>query len=222
MSEFYKMEPQVWDRNTDDLSLEQEAAYLRVCNAIYGSDQPIRENYRMLAGMFRCAERKAKRLLAELIAAGKLTVVDGWIINERAVEDVSVRRALRVQRQLAGHAGGIESGKSRAKSLKGNDTSEASASTRKEEEKKRKEEKDLLPSDSGKKKPEIIRHPTWRKGLSFGEEVARQRVYDWAKAEGERPAGIIAAASYAAALQREGILTAAEAAWIADHDRVTA
>jgi uncharacterized protein YdaU (DUF1376 family) len=134
LSEFYKMEPLRWDRGTDDLTLEQEAAYLRVCNAIYAADQPIRENYRLLAGMWRCNERKAKRLLAEVIATGKLRVEGGWIINEKAVEDVSKRRELRVKRQLAGHSGGIESGKSRAKPRGNKETTEASASTRKEVE----------------------------------------------------------------------------------------
>jgi uncharacterized protein YdaU (DUF1376 family) len=128
------MEPLRWDRGTDDLTLEQEAAYLRVCNAIYAADQPIRENYRMLSGMWRCNERKAKRLLAELVEAGKLHVEGGWIINEKAVEDVSKRRALRVKRQLAGHSGGIESGKSRANPPETKEKPEASASTRKEVE----------------------------------------------------------------------------------------
>lgn len=137
MSEWYKFEPLAWDRGTDNLTLEQEAAFLRVCNAIYASDQPIAENYRVLGGLWRCNERKSKRLLSELIEAGKLTVVDGLIHNERAVYDVSIRRELRVKRQLAGVRGGIESGKSRAKALKNNDTGQASGSTR--EEKKREE-----------------------------------------------------------------------------------
>lgn len=135
MSEFYKMEPLKWDRGTDNLTLEQEAAYLRICNAIYAADQPIAANLRTLAGMWRCNERKAKRLLAELIAAGKVAVCDGWISNEKAMADVEKRRELRVKRQLAGHSGGIESGKSRAKPLEIKETDEANGSSRKEVEK---------------------------------------------------------------------------------------
>jgi uncharacterized protein YdaU (DUF1376 family) len=134
MSEFYKMNPLAWDRGTDDLTLEQEAAYLRVCNAIYAADQPIRANMRVLAGMWRCNERRAKRLLSELVAAEKLAVEDGWIVNERALDDVSKRRALRVERASAGRLGGIESGKSRSKVLQNNEITEAIGSTRKEEE----------------------------------------------------------------------------------------
>lgn len=81
MSEFYKMEPLAWDRGTDNLTLEQEAAYLRICNAIYAADQAIRENYRVLAGMWRCNERKAKRLLSELVEAGKIQIEDGFIFS---------------------------------------------------------------------------------------------------------------------------------------------
>lgn len=134
MSEFYRMEPLHWDRGTDNLTLEQEAAYLRICNAIYAADQPIAENYRALAGMWRCNERKAKRLLAELLAAGKVYVEAGWIKNDKALKDVSTRLELRVKRQLAGRSGGIESGKARSKPLEINETAEASASTRKEVE----------------------------------------------------------------------------------------
>lgn len=135
MSEFYKMEPLKWDRGTDNLTLEQEAAYLRICNAIYAADQPIAENYRALAGMWRCNERRAKRLLAELVDAGKVYVEAGWIKNDKAISDVAMRLELRVKRQLAGHSGGIESGKSRAKALENKETHEANGSTRKEVEK---------------------------------------------------------------------------------------
>ena len=36
MSSFYKMEPAAWDFGTADLTLEQEAAYLRIVNARRG------------------------------------------------------------------------------------------------------------------------------------------------------------------------------------------
>lgn len=85
MSEFYKMQPLNWDRGTDNLTLEQEAAFLRSCNAIYAADQPIAANYRVLARMWRCNERKAKRLLAELVDTGKVIVSGGFITFERQI-----------------------------------------------------------------------------------------------------------------------------------------
>lgn len=170
MSEFYKMFPQKWDRNTDNLTLEQEAAYLRLCNAMYAADQAIAENYRVLAGLWRCNERKAKRLLRELEQAGKVTVQDGWIGNEFVMNDVSKRRELRMERQSAGHRGGIESGKSRSKPLKNNETGEASASTRKEEKRREAEEKKEEPNGSSKKGSRI--DPAWEPGeeeISYAE-----------------------------------------------------
>ncbi len=34
-TEFYKMEYEAWDEGTDDLTLEQEGAYLRLCHQMY-------------------------------------------------------------------------------------------------------------------------------------------------------------------------------------------
>lgn len=137
MAEYYKFEIANWDEGTAMLTLEQEAAYLRVVNAIRLKDQPLTFNMFALCGIWRCNERKAKRLLDELVAAGKLRIEDGKIINDKAVEDASNLRRLRADRASAGRRGGVESGKSRAKALENQDTVEAIASTR--EEKRREE-----------------------------------------------------------------------------------
>lgn len=139
MAEYYKHEIAKWNVATDDLTLEQEAAYHRVVATIRLYERPFRHNLRVLSGLWRCNERKAKRLLDELIEAGKLTIEDGFIIDEKAVDDASTLRRTRIDKQLAGHLGGIESGKSRRKSLESRDTGEAPALTR--EEKAREEEK---------------------------------------------------------------------------------
>jgi hypothetical protein len=140
MAEFYKFHIGDWNVGTDDLTLEQEAALLRVVNATRLYDQPIKHNLFVLAGLWRCNERKAKRLLEELVAAGKVTVEGGEIVNRRAVDDASTLRRLRVDRASAGSRGGVESAKSRAKARENNDTSQTSASTR--EEKRREEKKE--------------------------------------------------------------------------------
>lgn len=130
MSDWYKMNPVDWNDGTDDLTLEQEAAYLRICHAIYITERPIRENWFVIAGLLRCSDRKAKRLVSELIEAGKLVAEDGHIFNRRAMDEVSTRRGLSVDRSSAGRRGGIESGKSRSKLLKNNDSDEAIASSK--------------------------------------------------------------------------------------------
>ena len=92
MRGFYKMNPVDWNLGTDELTLEQEAAYLRVCNAIYIAEQSIPNNPRVLSGLFRCSPGKAKRLLKELIDAGKLAIEDSKIVNQRAMNELSTRR----------------------------------------------------------------------------------------------------------------------------------
>lgn len=116
----------------DNLSREQEAAFLRVVNAIRLSEQPITYNIFVLCGLWRCNERKAKRILAELVEAGKLKIEAGKIINEKAVDDASTLARLRVDRASAGSRGGIESGNTRRKSLENEETGEGYPSTREE------------------------------------------------------------------------------------------
>lgn len=137
MSDWYKMNPVDWNDGTDDLTLEQEAAYLRICHAIYITERAVRDNPFVIAGLLRCNERKAKRILAELIEAGKLVIEDGHISNRRAVEEVSNRNQTRTERKSAGSRGGVESGKARAKALKDNEQGQAIASTPNEPDKRR-------------------------------------------------------------------------------------
>ncbi len=140
MTDWYKMDPIDWNDGTDDLTLEQEGAYLRICNAIYISGRPIRDNGFVVAGLFRCNERRAKRLLLELVEAGKITVENGLISNRRAIDEVSNRDRIRMERKSAGSRGGVNSGNTRRNALKSNEMGEAIASTSDEPDKIRVEE----------------------------------------------------------------------------------
>lgn len=149
MAEFYKFEIANWNEGTANLTLEQEAAYLRVVNAIRLADQPLTFNKFVLCGLWRCNDRKAERLLRELVDAGKVKIEGGKIVNDKAVDDASTLRRLRADRASAGRRGGIESAKTRAKSLENNNTCQAIASTR--EEKRREEEKEEANASSKKR-----------------------------------------------------------------------
>lgn len=140
MSDWYKMNPFDWNDGTEELTLEQEAAYLRICHAIYISERPIRDNGFVVAGLLRCNERKAKRLVSELFALGKITIEGGLISNRRAAEEVSIRIRTRIERKSAGSRGGIESVKTRVKSLENNEVVGTFASTHVEPDKRRLEE----------------------------------------------------------------------------------
>lgn len=87
MSSYYKMDPAAWDFGTAELTLEEEAAYLRIVNAIHKHDGPVPNNDRVLAGLFRTSTRKARALVDALVASGKVTVEDGKIWNDRAPEE---------------------------------------------------------------------------------------------------------------------------------------
>lgn len=133
MSSFYKMDPAAWDFGTSGLSLEEEAAYLRIVNAICKHDAPVPHNDRVLAGMFRCSTRKARALLSALIDAGKVFIEDGKIWNERARSELVQRQLASISASESGAKGGRKSGEARRKSLKENNRPQADPSTRIEE-----------------------------------------------------------------------------------------
>lgn len=133
MSDWYKMFPIDWNDGTTNLTLEQEAAYLRICNAIYMTGGPIPNNKFVLAGLFRCDARRALRLLNDLIEAEKVIVEGASIRNRRADDELSNRQRIANDRQTAGKRGGIASGIARSKSLKNGDAREARPSSQSNE-----------------------------------------------------------------------------------------
>ena len=164
MTEFYKMDPAAWDFGTAELSLEEEAAYLRIVNAIHKHKGPVPNNDRVLAGMFRVSTRKARSLLDALVMAGKLTVEDGKIWNFRARSDLVQRGFVSSSRAESGAKGGRTKAERSSNPLKTNETGLAIASPREE---KRREEKSIEkeePIGSSKKsgrKPEVPIPENW-------------------------------------------------------------
>ncbi len=133
MSGFYKMDPAAWDFGTADLSLEQEAAFLRIINAIHKHDAGVPDNDRVLAGLFRTSTRKARALIDALIEAGKVVIEDGKIWNDRARSELVQRGFVTISRAESGAKGGRKRADNAAKSLKNNDPPQAIASSRIEE-----------------------------------------------------------------------------------------
>ena len=170
MSSFYKMDPAAWDFGTTNLSLEEEAAYLRIVNAIHKHDQPLPDNDRVLAGMFRCSTRKARALVAALVAAGKIQNVDGKIINEKAISDLVHRGLVSGSIAESGAKGGRTRAENAAKALENKDQAQAIASSRIEENREEKEE----PNGSSKKRAVRLTED-WQLPRPWGE---------WAIAEG--------------------------------------
>jgi uncharacterized protein YdaU (DUF1376 family) len=141
VSDFYKMDPGDWDFGTASLTLEEEAAYLRIVNAIHKHKGPVPDVDRVLAGMFRTSTRKARALVAALVAAEKLVIEGGKIWNERARSDLVQRGFVSISRAESGAKGGRTRAENAAKALENNDTGQANASSR--EEKRREEKKEI-------------------------------------------------------------------------------
>jgi uncharacterized protein YdaU (DUF1376 family) len=137
MADFYKMDPALWDVRTSNLTLDQEAAYLRIVNAIHKHKSPVPDNDRVLAGMFRVSTRKARALVNALIDAGKISIDGEYITNERAVSDLVHRGFVSVSMAENGAKGGRKRAELAAKSLENIDHGQATASYR--EEKRREE-----------------------------------------------------------------------------------
>ncbi|NBT33292.1 MAG: DUF1376 domain-containing protein [Rhodobacteraceae bacterium] len=133
MSNFYKLDPAKWDNGTANLSLEEEAAYLRIVNAIHKHDGGVPDNDRVIAGMFRCSTRKARALVNALVAAGKLTIEGGEIWNDRARSDLVHRGFVSNSMAENGAKGGRTRAENASKALKEKEPDQATASSRIEE-----------------------------------------------------------------------------------------
>jgi uncharacterized protein YdaU (DUF1376 family) len=171
MTDFYKMDPADWDNGTARLSLEQEAAYLRIVNHIHKHKGPVPNVDRVLAGMFRASTRKAKALIRELLDAEKIFIEDGAIWNNRARSDLVHRGFVSISRAESGAKGGRMRAERAANSLKNNDAGQANASSREEKSIEKREAK-----ASPKKAPSGSRlDADWFLPKSWG---------DWARDEG--------------------------------------
>lgn len=104
--DYYRMDAARWNNRTCDLTLEQEAAYLRIVNAIHIHKGMIPMNDRVLAGLFRVSTRKARALVERLIGAGKVYLEGGMIGNDRAISDLEHRGFISEIRAELGAAGG--------------------------------------------------------------------------------------------------------------------
>ncbi|WP_342167089.1 DUF1376 domain-containing protein [Methylobacterium sp. SD21] len=203
--EFYKMDFEAWDEGTVDLPLELEAAYLRLCHQMYRSGGAIPNSVRLLQGLFRCGHTRAAALLKQLVAAGKIQVQeDGRLTNQRVTNELAKREQVATKRRAAGHQGGTNSGASRAKPLKDNDTAEAIASTLRSREEEKREESPIVPMGTEPEGFAEFRKAYPKRSTAFPTTQARKRWLE-ARRRGAEPPEIIAGArAYAAEQTRLG------------------
>ena len=73
-----------WNTGTDELTFEQEAAYRKLCDWYYLMNGRLKDDDHMNARRLKVSLRRYRELRNELIKAGKIGVVDGYLFNERA------------------------------------------------------------------------------------------------------------------------------------------
>jgi uncharacterized protein YdaU (DUF1376 family) len=101
-TEFYKMEYEAWDEGCVGLSLELEAAYLRLCHQMYRRRGPVVDNIESLGRLWCVHPNKARALLRKLISAGKIRRVEGSkLSNARVTTELDLRHNLSTRRAHA-------------------------------------------------------------------------------------------------------------------------
>lgn len=86
---WYKRDPSKALKGMMKLNLEQRGAYNTILDLIYSHDNELDDDDHVLAAWLRVDVRVARRLKAELIAAGKLYTDCGYLKNKKADEEVS-------------------------------------------------------------------------------------------------------------------------------------
>lgn len=149
---WYKRYPVDWLHGTRKLSLEERGAYADVIELIYSHDGNLEDDDEDIAGWLRCHLRKWRTIKARLIKMEKISVVNGFLVNNRCTsESVKALRLIQTCSKAGEKSGEIR----RAKSLESNGyneqmftkTNEPTRTINQESERK----KERLPYGSPKK-----------------------------------------------------------------------
>ena len=122
---WYRRFPDNFLGGINGMTLEEKGAYGVVIDMIYQRGGPIADEPRYIAGICNCSVRKWNAIRARLIELGKLVVIDGHLMNERA--GIELENAAKTARKHAenGAKGGEKSAEKRAASSKNNDLAQA-------------------------------------------------------------------------------------------------
>ena len=99
---FYKAYPGDFFRATVGMAPELKGYYRMLIDLIYMHDGRLSDSNRYISGMFGCTPNKVAYIKRELLKAGKITIQDGAILNERATEEVEKRENLSKSSAKAG------------------------------------------------------------------------------------------------------------------------
>lgn len=103
---WYKHNPRDFLDGVQGMGPEAIGAYIVVLDLIYARGGTVPADWRYLAGVMGCSARLAKSLVEGLIAAGKLSEIDGQLTNERAENELENQSKLLRKLSEAGANGG--------------------------------------------------------------------------------------------------------------------
>lgn len=83
MAEKYFLHIRSWDEGTEELSLDQEAFYLRLINLMYRYDGALPDNDDLLHFKTRTSMRMFKKLKKQLLDMEKIFIKDGLLMNTK-------------------------------------------------------------------------------------------------------------------------------------------
>lgn len=207
---FYKHDIPAWMDGTETLSDSAYRAYHVVVQLIMLNEGPIALNERGLSGRCNMTVKAFGRALAELIAAGKVTVEGGRIHNARAGRELE---SVMKNRENAGKGGKTRAIRTETQenladqppnSLKTNDASQAPLEAVSSLKEKRREDSPIVPKGTQADRFEEFRAAYPPRNVRFQATLARKRWLEALK-RGADPDRIIAGAkSYAAEQNRIG------------------
>lgn len=117
---WYRRFPDNFLGGINGMTLEEKGAYGVVIDMIYQRGGPIADEPRYIAGICNCSVRKWNAIRQRLLDLGKVYVIDGHLMNERA--GIELEKAARIAREHAenGAKGGDKSAEMRANANKNN------------------------------------------------------------------------------------------------------
>src|SRR4051812_37947286 len=103
--------PRDWHLDTRDLSNAAKGVYIDLLASMYARGAPLPNDERELCRLCGCATARSLRpLLGELLDKGKLRLVDGHLINGRAMEEIAKAE----HRRAIASSGGTAKGEAEA------------------------------------------------------------------------------------------------------------
>jgi uncharacterized protein YdaU (DUF1376 family) len=122
---WYRRFPDNFIAGTVGLSLEEKGAYSLLLDLMYVRSGPVPDEPRYIAGVCNCSVRKWNAIRQRLLDLGKITIVDGYLTNHRAEEEIEIARKISREAAENGAKGGIKSGEIRAAVKRNNRLAEA-------------------------------------------------------------------------------------------------